>query len=117
MRDLQRAPEFDQSAMFKKVYEEEYGVFGGAPFGALSATTSSAVPVKTSSCWRRSPRWLPRRTRRFPDGIIPRYAEHDSFTISRTRDMAKIFDSTTTPSGSFRQSEDSRYGACACRIF
>ena len=35
LRDLQRAPEFDQSAMFKKVYEEEYGIFGGAPFGAL----------------------------------------------------------------------------------
>ena len=34
-KDLQRAPEFDQSALFKKVYEEEYGVFGGAPFGAL----------------------------------------------------------------------------------
>ncbi|MCU0625980.1 MAG: type VI secretion system contractile sheath large subunit, partial [Gemmatimonadaceae bacterium] len=28
LRDLQRAPEFDQSALFKKVYEEEYGVFG-----------------------------------------------------------------------------------------
>src|SRR4029450_12087211 len=35
LRDLQRAPEFDQSALFKKVYEEEYGVFGGAPFSAL----------------------------------------------------------------------------------
>ena len=35
LRDLQRAPEFDQSALFKKVYEEEYGVFGGAPFAAL----------------------------------------------------------------------------------
>src|SRR5215831_20890198 len=35
LRDLQRAPEFDQSAIFKKVYEEEYGVFGGEPFGAL----------------------------------------------------------------------------------
>src|SRR6185369_10916718 len=29
LKDLQRAPEFDQSALFKKVYEEEYGVFGG----------------------------------------------------------------------------------------
>src|SRR2546423_9340583 len=27
LRDLQRAPEFDQSAMFKKVYEEEFDVF------------------------------------------------------------------------------------------
>src|ERR1700747_951357 len=35
LKDLQRAPEFDQSAMFKKVYEEEFGIFGGAPFGAL----------------------------------------------------------------------------------
>jgi len=35
LRDLQRAPEFDQSAAFKKVYEEEYGIFGGDPFGAL----------------------------------------------------------------------------------
>src|SRR5579871_3467859 len=35
LRDLQRAPEFDQSALFKKVYEEEFGIFGGAPFAAL----------------------------------------------------------------------------------
>src|SRR5437660_8786630 len=35
LRDLQLASEFDQSALFKKVYEEEFGVFGGAPFGAL----------------------------------------------------------------------------------
>src|SRR5437899_2195919 len=35
LRDMQRAPEFDQSALFKKVYEEEYGVFGGAPFAGM----------------------------------------------------------------------------------
>src|SRR5580693_2043979 len=35
LKDLQRAPEFDQSALFKKVYEEEFGVFGGAPFAAM----------------------------------------------------------------------------------
>src|SRR5882724_1954274 len=35
LKDLQRAPEFDQSTLFKKVYEEEFGTFGGAPFGAL----------------------------------------------------------------------------------
>jgi len=35
LRDLQRAAEFDQSTMFKKVYEEEFGIFGGEPFGAL----------------------------------------------------------------------------------
>src|SRR5919109_756121 len=35
LRDLERAAEFDQSALFKKAYEEEFGMFGGAPFGAL----------------------------------------------------------------------------------
>src|SRR6266567_5877581 len=35
LRDLQRAAEFDQSALFKKVYEEEFGMFGGAPFATL----------------------------------------------------------------------------------
>ena len=42
LRDLQRAPEFDQSALFKKVYEEEFGVFGGAPFGAGTGTNICA---------------------------------------------------------------------------
>src|SRR5436309_6120392 len=34
-RDLERAVEFDQSAVFKKVYEEEYGQLGGSPYGVL----------------------------------------------------------------------------------
>ncbi|WP_163013689.1 type VI secretion system contractile sheath domain-containing protein, partial [Pseudomonas viridiflava] len=35
VRDLKSSSEFDQSALFKKIYEEEYGTFGGAPFGML----------------------------------------------------------------------------------
>jgi type VI secretion system protein ImpC len=31
-KDLENASEFDQSALFKKIYEEEYGTFGGAPY-------------------------------------------------------------------------------------
>lgn len=31
VKDFQSAMEFDQSSMFKKVYEEEFGTFGGAP--------------------------------------------------------------------------------------
>src|SRR5947207_3168738 len=34
-KDLEKAVEFDQSALFKKVYEEEYGTLGGHPFGML----------------------------------------------------------------------------------
>src|SRR4051812_20890628 len=34
-KDLERAIEFDQSMLFKHVYENEYGQLGGKPFGAL----------------------------------------------------------------------------------
>ena len=33
--DLEKAVEFDQSALFKKIYEEEYGTFGGHPISLL----------------------------------------------------------------------------------
>jgi type VI secretion system protein ImpC len=31
IKDFKTAIDFDQSALFKKVYEEEFGTFGGAP--------------------------------------------------------------------------------------
>lgn len=34
-RDLERAAEFDQSQLFRKVYEEEFGSPGGQPYGLL----------------------------------------------------------------------------------
>jgi len=35
LKDLETAVEFDQSQLFKKVYEEEYGTFGGSPYTML----------------------------------------------------------------------------------
>ncbi len=34
-RDLTKATEFDQSQLFKKIYENEFGTPGGEPYGAL----------------------------------------------------------------------------------
>ncbi len=34
-RDLERAIEFDQSQLFDKVYDEEFGIPGGEPYGVL----------------------------------------------------------------------------------
>ena len=34
-RDMERAIEFDQSQLFRKVYSDEYGTAGGEPFGVL----------------------------------------------------------------------------------
>ena len=35
VKDFQSATDFDQSTLFKKIYEEEYGSFGGAPYATL----------------------------------------------------------------------------------
>ena len=35
LRDFQAAPEFTESALWKKVYEYEFGLYGGDPYGAL----------------------------------------------------------------------------------
>ncbi len=37
LKDLEGALDFDQSSLFKKVYEEEYGSFGGTPFSLFIA--------------------------------------------------------------------------------
>jgi type VI secretion system ImpC/EvpB family protein len=34
-RDLERAPEFDQSQLFRSIYEDEFGIAGGEPYGLL----------------------------------------------------------------------------------
>lgn len=34
-RDLERAVEFDQSLLFRKIYEDEFGTPGGEPFGLM----------------------------------------------------------------------------------
>ena len=35
VRDLERASEFDQSTLFRHIYENEFGMSGGEPFGLL----------------------------------------------------------------------------------
>src|SRR5215475_3490971 len=34
-KELEKAIEFDQSTVFKGIYEQEYGMFGGEPYGML----------------------------------------------------------------------------------
>ena len=42
LKDLESAVDHDMSVLFKKVYEEEYGTFGGHPYSLLIGDYSSA---------------------------------------------------------------------------
>jgi type VI secretion system protein ImpC len=119
LRDLQRAPEFDQSALFKKVYEEEYGVFGGAPFSALLGNYEFGRGAEDIELLEKVSNVAAAAHAPFLTGTAPDMLNMDSFsTIDAPRDMAKIFDSAEYAKWkSFRQSEDSRYvGLCLPHI-
>jgi type VI secretion system protein ImpC len=119
LRDLQRAPEFDQSAMFKKVYEEEYGVFGGAPFGALIGDYEFTKSGEDIELLEKVSQVAAAAHAPFLTAAGAEMLNMESFTnIDAPRDMAKIFDSTEYAKWkSFRQSEDSRYvGLCLPHI-
>jgi len=113
LRDLQRAPEFDQSALFKKVYEEEYGVFGGAPFGALVGDYEFDKSGQDIELLEKVAQVAAASHAPFITGASPEMLNLESFTqLDSPRDLAKVFDTTEYARWkAFRQSEDSRYVA------
>jgi len=113
LRDLQRAPEFDQSAIFKKVYEEEFGVFGGEPFGALIGDYYFGKHPEDVELLEKMSQVAAAAHAPFIAAAAPDLLGLDSFTnLGAPRDLAKIFESTEYAKWkSFRNSEDSRYVA------
>jgi type VI secretion system protein ImpC len=111
LRDLQRAPEFDQSAMFKKVYEEEFGVFGGAPFGALIGNYEFGKSGQDIELLEKVSQVAAASHAPFLSGTSAEMFNLESFTeLDAPRDLAKVFDTSEYARWkSFRESEDSRY--------
>lgn len=113
LRDIEKAPEFDQSALFKKIYEEEYGVFGGAPFGALIGDYEFGKHPEDMALLEGVSHIAAQAHAPFVSAAATDLFNLESFTsLDAPRDLAKIFDSTEYAKWkSFRQSEDSRYVA------
>ena len=113
LKDLQKAPEFDQSALFKKVYEEEFGVFGGAPFGALLGDFEFGRGGQDIELLEKVSQVAAASHAPFLTAASPEMFNLESFTqLDAPRDLAKIFDTTEYAKWkAFRDSEDSRYVA------
>ncbi len=111
LKDLERAAEFDQSALFKKVYEEEFGTFGGAPFGTLIGDYEFGNHPQDMSLLEKISNVAAAAHAPFISAASAGLFGWDTFTdLTEVRDLAKIFDRTEYVKWrSFRESEDSRY--------
>ena len=106
-----KGAKWDQSPVFKKVYEEEYGTFGGEPFGCLVGDyyfdhTPPDVELLSEVGRVSAAAHTP-----FIAGASPTSMQMASWQeLANPRDLTKIF---TTPEyaawRSLRESEDSRY--------
>jgi len=102
---------WDQSPFFKKLYEEEYGQFGGQPYGCLvgdyhfdhsapDCEMLSEIAQIAAAC--HAP---------FISGAAPSTLQMDSWQeLANPRDLTKIFQTPEYAAWrSLRESEDSRY--------
>lgn len=113
LKDLEKAVEFDQSTLFKKVYEEEYGQLGGAPYGMLVGDYHFTRHPQDISLLKLISNVAAAGHTPFVAAADPKLFNMKSFTeLSAPRDLAKIFEGAEYASWkSFRESEDSRYVA------
>ncbi len=111
MRDFKTAVDFDQSALFKKVYEEEFGTFGGAPFAALLGDFEISRQPEDLYFAEQMGHIAAAAHAPFIAAASPELLGLESYSdLSKPRDMSKVFDSVEYAKWrSFRESEDSRY--------
>ncbi len=102
---------WDQSPLFKQLYEAEYGQLGGEPYGCLVGdyyfdNSAKDVEILSGMAKISAASHAP-----FLSSVAPTLLQMDNWAeLTNPRDLAKI---TTTPEyaawRSFRESEDSRY--------
>ena len=111
LKDFERALEFDQSALFKKIYEDEYGTFGGAPYGALIGDYEFGNHPQDMALLEKLSQVAAASHAPFLSAASPDLFGWETFSeMTEVRDVSKIFDRTEYAKWrSFRESEDSRY--------
>jgi type VI secretion system protein ImpC len=116
LKDYNKASEFDQSALFQKIYEEGYGVFGGAPYGVLvgdyefNTRHPEDVELLEHLAGTAAAAHCPLLSAASPESL-----GLDEFTqLGSIRDVSTAFATTESAKWkSFRDSDDSRYvGLC-----
>ncbi|MBK8915512.1 MAG: type VI secretion system contractile sheath large subunit [Phycisphaerales bacterium] len=110
-KDLESAVEFDQSQLFKKMYEGEYGQAGGEPFGALIGDYEFSQHPEDIEMLQKVAGVAAAAFCPFISAGAPKLFGLENFTeLGKPRDLEKIFQAADyTAWRSFRDSDDSRF--------
>lgn len=109
--DLDKAVEFDQSQAFKKLYENEFGMPGGEPYGTLIGDYEFTNHPEDIDLLSKMSNVAAAAFCPFVTAAGPGLFGFDSWQeLSKPRDLEKIFTAIEyTKWRSFRESEDSRF--------
>ena len=110
-KDLSKAIEFDQSQLFKSIYEAEFGQAGGEPYGTLIGDYEFGNTPEDMSTLSEISHIAAAGFCPFIAAAGPQMLGLDSYEdLAKPRDLEKIFQSTEyTKWRSFRESEDARF--------
>lgn len=111
INDFKSASDFDQSMLFKNIYEHEYGTFGGYPFSALIGDFQFDNTPLDLYLLEQISHVAAAAHAPFLSAIAPGMLAMNDFTeLPNPRDLAKLFETTDYARWrSLRQADDSRY--------
>jgi type VI secretion system protein ImpC len=111
IRDFKSASDFDQSILFKGVYESEYGTFGGEPYSALVGDFEfDAMPEDLYLLEQISHVAAAAHAPFLTAADAGMFGMNTFQEMPRPRDLGKLFDTSDYIRWrSFRQSDDARY--------
>ena len=110
---------WDQSPLFKKIYESEFGQLGGQPYGTFICDYSFDHSAPDLEVMKGLSKIGSASHAPFIAAAAPSLLGMESWTeLSNPRDLGKLFDATDYAAWrSFRNTEDSRYMALAMPRF
>jgi type VI secretion system protein ImpC len=110
-KDLDKAVEFDQSGLFKIIYENEYGTFGGNPYSLLIGDFQIGRSPRDIAFLEKMSNLAAAAHAPFIASAYSKLFDLEDFDgLHKPRDLTKLFESSELAKWrSFRESEDSRY--------
>lgn len=112
-KELEKAAEFDQSCIFKMIYEHEYGTYGGMPYSLLVGGYEFGRSANDIQLLESMTRIAASAHTPFVAAASPSLFLLDGYDkLANPRDLAQLFESPELAQwNEFRGSEDSRYVA------